>query len=194
MKAGRQGRIGRPPRRASPGSFTPLRTGITIGGAAILAAVWLGLVDPATVPQLGRASPALSGAARVDDGDSLTINGQRVRLGGGVDAPEWQQTCRRDGRPWRCGEAAKEALRALVSGREVRCDELGRDRYERSLGDCWAGSVNLNREMVRLGWALDYERYSGGRYASEQAEAKAAGRGIWSGEFIPPWEWRAERR
>ena len=44
--------------------------------------------------------------------------------------------------------------------------------------------------MVREVWALDYERYSGGRYASEQLEAEQTQRGLWSGSFVPPWEWR----
>jgi endonuclease YncB( thermonuclease family) len=40
--------------------------------------------------------------------------------------------------------------------------------------------------MVRQGWALDYERYSGGAYAAEQLEAEQAQRGLWSGSFVPP--------
>ena len=37
-----------------------------------------------------------------------------------------------------------------------------------------------------------------GKYSTDyvQAElaAKRAGAGVWHGEFIPPWEWRAARR
>jgi endonuclease YncB( thermonuclease family) len=49
---------------------------------------------------------------------------------------------------------------------------------------------DIGAAMVRSGWALDYERYSGGRYAAEQLEAEAALRGLWAGAFVPPWEWR----
>jgi endonuclease YncB( thermonuclease family) len=44
--------------------------------------------------------------------------------------------------------------------------------------------------MVLSGWVLDFERYSGGYYAVEQAKAETAKRGLWGGEFVAPWEWR----
>jgi endonuclease YncB( thermonuclease family) len=50
---------------------------------------------------------------------------------------------------------------------------------------------DIGAEMVRQGWALDYERFSDGRYAAQQLEAEQTERGLWSGSFIPPWEWRA---
>ena len=49
-------------------------------------------------------------------------------------------------------------------------------------------------EMVRLGWALAYrpgdDPFPRPEYEPEEAEARAAGRGMWRGTFIPPWEWR----
>ena len=60
---------------------------------------------------------------------------------------------------------------------------------------CFAGQVELNRAMVRKGWALAYypERGAipGPAYDAEQLEAEQAGRGLWAGSFVPPWEWRA---
>jgi endonuclease YncB( thermonuclease family) len=44
--------------------------------------------------------------------------------------------------------------------------------------------------MVRLGWAMDYRHYSHGLYAAEEAEARREKRGLWAGEFMPPWQWR----
>lgn len=44
--------------------------------------------------------------------------------------------------------------------------------------------------LVEQGLALDYERYSGGEYADEQAAARKAGAGAWAGEFMEPWAWR----
>jgi hypothetical protein len=48
--------------------------------------------------------------------------------------------------------------------------------------------------LVRNGFALDYVKYSHGKYAKEETKAKEAKAGLWSGEFTPPWQWRAERR
>jgi endonuclease YncB( thermonuclease family) len=137
---------------------------------------------------------AATASARVIDGDSLELAGEDIRLIG-IDAPEGRQVCQRDGLEWRCGDDATAALGTLVAGAEVRCDVLGHDRWRRALALCFAGPVEINREIVRQGWALAYypERGAipGPTYDAEQLEAEEAQRGLWSGSFVPPWEWRA---
>jgi endonuclease YncB( thermonuclease family) len=141
----------------------------------------------------------LRGIAEVVDGDTLRIEGIPVRLDS-IDAPERDQLCQRDGRPWLCGDQSIEALRTLAEGREVICITDGSDRYRRILAECWVGEVDpiagtsLNAVMVRQGWALDYTQYSKGRHATEQLQAEIDGVGIWSSAFIPPAEWRAAKR
>ena len=79
------------------------------------------------------ATPALAdvtGPARVIDGDTLEIQGQRIRLHG-IDAPESRQLCFIDGKPWQCGKDAANALAGKIASRPVTCEDLGRDRYER---------------------------------------------------------------
>jgi endonuclease YncB( thermonuclease family) len=145
------------------------------------------------------AAAELRGIAEVVDGDTLHVEGIPVRLDS-IDAPEDDQLCQRDGRPWRCGDRSAEALRALAEGREVICITDGTDRYRRILAECWAGEpdtisgTSLNAVMVRAGWALDYVQYSKGRHATEQLQAEIEGIGLWSSAFIPPWEWRAAKR
>ena len=53
-----------------------------------------------------------------------------------------------------------------------------------------ATAESLNAAMVRSGWALAYRHYSEA-YVGQEAEAKAAGRGLWQGRFIEPWDYRA---
>jgi endonuclease YncB( thermonuclease family) len=129
----------------------------------------------------------------VVDGDTFAIGGQDIRLIG-LDAPEGRQTCQRSGRPWRCGEAATAALRGTVRGGAVECQVYGRDRYQRPLAVCRVGGVELNREMVRQGWAVAYHPARGVSGPSYASKAEAAQRGIWAGTFTAPADWRAGRQ
>jgi endonuclease YncB( thermonuclease family) len=123
--------------------------------------------------------------AHVIDGDSLRLGDFEIRIEG-VDAPEMRQFCRRAGLDYRCGVEAREALVALIGHFEVECAVSGRDRYGRKLARCLANGRDLGLEMVRSGHAVAY-----GGYEAEEAAARRARLGIWSGEFEPPAEWRA---
>ena len=134
----------------------------------------------------------ISGKARVVDGDTLAVAGQRVRLHG-IDAPETRQTCRRDGRKWACGKAATRAMRRLIGRNPVRCEVRDRDRYGRAVAACHAAGRDLQQQLVRQGLALAYRRYST-RYVPDEDAARAERAGLWSGEFEEPWNWRRQRR
>ena len=136
------------------------------------------------------ASP-LIGRARVLDGDSLEISGARIRLEG-IDAPEWRQTCvDPKGQMWSCGQTAAQELRSYVGGRELTCARHGVDRYNRILATCSVpDGSDLNAWIIRQGWAV--ASGDAGHYRSEQHEAEAAKRGIWSGTFLLPREWRRQ--
>ncbi len=71
----------------------------------------------------------------------------------------------------------------------MRCVEKGRDRYRCVLAVCYVGRLDIGGELVRRGWALAYVRY-GRTYISQEAEARAAKRGLWGSRFTPPWTWR----
>ena len=132
-----------------------------------------------------------SGNMMVVDGDSLRQGngGSDIRLHA-IDAPELAQYCQRpDGKRYNCGRRARDHLRQLIGGREVSCITMDVDRYERSVAVCKAGDTDLNRQMVRDGWALAYRQHDR-VYSGAEAEAKAAKRGIWQGEFDPPADWR----
>ena len=134
----------------------------------------------------------VTGAARVIDGDTIEIGGERIRFNG-IDAPELAQTCEDgQGRSYRCGATARQALgRFLDASQPIRCDFVSRDRYGRFVGNCFrADNASVSAYLVRNGFAMNWARY-GGTFASDERAAKAESRGIWSGSAQPPWEWRA---
>jgi len=127
----------------------------------------------------------VEGRARLVDGDSFHLSGHEVRLVG-IDAPEGRQTCQRNGQLWRCGEAATQRLRDLIGGRQIGCDITRRDQHDRLLATCWRDRTNLNREMIRAGYAVAF----GKRYRSDERAARQAQRGLWSSQFERPQAWR----
>lgn len=137
------------------------------------------------------AAPAHPG---VVDGDTFTLGPDRIRLWG-IDAPEGRQVCRDGaGQDYRCGDRARDQLRALIGDRAVDCRQRDHDQYGRSVSQCRAGGVDLGEGMVRAGWAVEYRSFSHGAYAAAEAEAKAAKRGLWAGTFEPPLAYRADER
>ena len=134
------------------------------------------------------ATSTFSGIARAMDGDSLMVGEREVRLFG-IDAPEFGQTCTKNGQPWACGEAAADQLSKLVTGQSVLCIAVDTDDYGRTVARCTAGAVDVNRAMVASGFATAYRRYSTA-YVSAEQSAKVNRRGLWSGEFEMPAEVR----
>ena len=111
----------------------------------------------------------------------------KVRLDG-IDTPERAQ-------PF--GRKAGQALAKKVFGKVIQVDDLGKDRYGRTLGIVRLGKRNINLELVQEGWAWWYRKYApkNKELAKAEAEARKAKRGLWADpKPIPPWEWRQKRR
>lgn len=150
---------------------------------AIAVTVAIGLVAAGLA--LDSAAPPLTGRAQVTDGDTLRLQGQRVRLIG-LDAPELDQTCvDAAGREWSCGSKAKGFLADLIKNIDLSCQRTGRDFYRRVLARCTADGQDIGAMIVAAGWAQGDFGYS-----SQEGEARAGQRGIWSGNFVSPAEWR----
>lgn len=135
------------------------------------------------------------GRASVIDADTIEIAGERIRLNG-IDAPESWQICHDgNGKAYRCGQVAAQALdEFLAASRPTRCEFVERDRYGRLVGNCFrTDGEKVASWLVRNGHALDWPRYSRGAYAADQAKAQAGRRGVWQGDFLEPWEARRLR-
>lgn len=129
----------------------------------------------------------LVGRASVIDGDTIEVQGVRIRFDG-VDAPESRQVCRDAvGTPYRCGRMAAEALNVfLAQSRPITCTKVGKS-WDRIVATCRrADGQDVNRWLVENGHAIDWPKYSKGRYAGEQNRAKAGRRGLWCGTFEWP--------
>ena len=125
----------------------------------------------------------------VVDGDSLEKGHERIRLNG-IDAPEYNQPCWDEkGVEYDCGAESTKFLKNLVKGKKIRCEYLKKDQYKRDLSECFAGDVNINKEMVAQGWAVSYD-IDGDGYPDEEKTAKEQKRGVWRGKFMRPELWR----
>ncbi len=162
-----------------------------VGPASALAARALAAVIALASPALG--APEIQGKPRILDGDTLEVGGQQLRLYG-IEAPELDQVCHRAGQEYACGKVARAVLWALVDGREVSCAPVA--VAEGSAGTaaiCTAGDTSLNEGVVTSGWALA-DPPGVVPYGQLQQAAKAARRGLWTGEFDPPQTWHQRAR
>ncbi|MBI3196822.1 MAG: thermonuclease family protein [Rhodospirillales bacterium] len=152
-----------------------------------------------------RQTPGATGAGRAINGDTVRIEGRTFRLWG-IDAPEIIQACQLDGRNYACGREAAAYLRSLLASDagsgagapggvppQIVCEPRASDQFGRPAAVCRLGDMDLGAEMVRGGWALVFTPH-GTDYAPQEAEARAALRGLWAGSFDAPWDWRAKRR
>ena len=103
----------------------------------------------------------LVGAAYVIDGDSLRIKKREIRFFG-VDAPEFNHPH---------GKTAKWALFKLCKGERVHAHIIAEDDHSRCVARCTLDDgCDLSAEMVKLGLALDWLKFSNGRYRALEAD------------------------
>ncbi len=153
-----------------------------------LAAVWLLATTghPALVEITGR--------PKIIDGDTIELQGQAIRLYG-IDAPELGQACTIGEQTYDCGMVARTALLDLTAGVAVTCRMLAAEPSvgEAKPGRCFAQGYDLSEGMAYTGWALAQREVSE-RYLVFEERAQAAGRGLWKGRFVTPWDWRGGAR
>ena len=125
---------------------------------------------------------------RVIDGDTIHLNGEKIRFTG-IDTPELKQTCIKEGVIDPCGVTAKEILIEKIGDNKVECISDGKDQYKRTLAECFVNSESLSSYLVRSGYAFAYRRYSK-KFIKDEDYAKLNKIGMWSMEFDYPWDYR----
>lgn len=132
---------------------------------------------------------SVTGLPLVLDGDTVDFNGVRVRLFG-IDAFERDQLCEReDGSRYACGQMARESLIRAIDNAPLTCTRKDVDMYGRMVGVCRGREGDVSAWVVADGYALAYRRYSMD-YVGEEDEARESRRGVWSGKFENPWDYR----
>ena len=181
--------------RVPRGTSLPLAAILLVLGIAstLLGADWIEDALDLLLAPTGPGLMSFAGAARIVDGDTLEVDGRRVRLAG-VDAPELAQTCTGvDGQSLPCGQQVRVALSAFIGHSVVSCREVGADRFDRILAQCQVRGHDLGAWLVASGLAAAYAGRSGKPLRTAEATARAAGTGLWSGEFERPDVWRRRR-
>lgn len=141
------------------------------------------LVFPAAVQ-----AQIVTGTAKVLDGDTLQLGGERIRLHG-IDALEAGQTCIRDGKAWGCGQDAAALLARFADGQTVNCRQQDRDSYQRIVASCRVGELDLAQVVVEAGLAVALPDFSDA-YVETEARVRQRGIGMWGAEFETPANYR----
>ena len=143
-------------------------------GILVLSLLWSSIVSAKTL--------------KVIDGDTIVLNGEKIRFSG-IDTPELKQTCLKDDQEVPCGMTAKRLLAEKISNATVECISEGKDIYKRTLAECFVNGESLSKFLVRSGYAFAYRKYST-KFIKDEEFAKANKLGMWAMTFQYPWDFR----
>ena len=125
---------------------------------------------------------------RVVDGDTIVLNGEKIRFSG-IDTPELKQTCMNGDEKVFCGKTAKILLIKKIGNETPVCISEGKDAYKRTLAECFVDGESLSAFLVRSGYAFAYRKYSD-KFIKDEEFAKENKLGVWSMKFQYPWDFR----
>jgi len=96
---------------------------------------------------------------KVIDGDTIVLNGEKIRFAG-IDAPEYKQDCINGDLIIYCGMFSKVLLTKKIGDEIPKCISEGKDVYGRTLAECFVKGESLSAFLVRSGYAFAYRKYS----------------------------------
>ena len=128
---------------------------------------------------------------KITDGDTIRINGEKIRFSG-IDTPELRQMCLKQGIKTPCGLTAKKILIDKIADNKIVCIREGKDQYKRTLAECFVNNESLSSYLVRSGYAFAYKKYSK-KFVRDEDYAKTNQIGMWSMKFEYPWDYRKNK-
>ena len=132
--------------------------------------------------------PSLANNLKVIDGDTIVLNGEKIRFSG-IDTPELKQTCLKGNEEVGCGMFAKILLIKKIGNNTPTCIGKKKDFYKRTLAECFVKGESLSKFLVRSGYAFAYRKYST-KFVKDEDFAKTNKIGMWSMTFQYPWDFR----
>jgi endonuclease YncB( thermonuclease family) len=139
----------------------------------------------------------IAGRASVIDGDTIEIDGERIRILD-IDAPESRQFCFKklqglDEGAWPCGQQAALALSDWIGEQTVTCETTRKETaglYQHWLARCAVADQDMAEWLAANGWAVRYRDCKCDVIRDAAHNARAAQLGIWTSAFTLPWDWR----
>ena len=136
-------------------------------------------------------STSFADSLRVVDGDTIVLNGEKIRFSG-IDTPELKQTCMNGDKKIYCGMFATVLLTKKIGDETPKCISEGKDVYGRTLAECFVNGESLSSFLVRHGYAFAYRKYSK-KFIKDEEYAKKIKIGMWAMEFEFPWNYRKNK-
>lgn len=117
---------------------------------------------------------------RCHDGDTcrVLVDGHSLSIRfSGIDTPELKQ---------KYGLEAQRFTETFIKGKDVDLECNGRS-FNRITCVVFLNGVDVNKEIVRQGWAFESKKYSQGKYSSALQEAQSQRLGMWKeGKVVSP--------
>lgn len=138
---------------------------------------------------------SILGKAHILDGDTIKINGRKIRLIN-IDSAESSQKCYNiNNSSYFCGKDATKFLVNLIADKEVECRYDKLDIYNRILGTCYLNKTDINLSMIRNGHAIIYSyKRAPEKYIAAESYAKENNLGLWQGSYEIPKDYRKRMR
>ncbi len=125
---------------------------------------------------------------KVVDGDTINVlsKGKKLKIRlFGIDAPESKQEF---------GTQSRIFLQNKILNKAVKLDCKNKDMYERLLCRVEFKGEDINKLMVKSGYAWAYSHYSD-IYVEDQSYAKKQKLGLWKGKNpVEPYKWRKQNK